>query len=859
MIETAGPGLGRRRRRAPARSPRCAAPARAPTRSSSPPTTTARASSSATRRSRSCAATRSSAIPTTSPRRRRGEARRQAAAARPRPSLRPPPRADDGDPHVKPMLPAGSSTVTSACATRRSRPTRSRPLSPSPPRVDFNLAEAAHSRQDIDLIWGAVLTRFISLASYRYGSDYLSVGRVQTPTLRLVVDRELERRAFVPVPYWEIKADARARRRASSRWRTPRAASTRSTRPRPRSPAPRPRRPSSPPTRRSRARCAPPAPFNTTALMSAAAARRRLAGARHARRRVALPRRSHQLPAHRQHRLSARRLDLRGSLLRTRAAWSRSAEVAARLAGAGASSSPRRGKKRTTDHPPVYPVGVPVQGAQRRPRQGLRPRRAPLPGHAAAGGRHRGPAPRRAHRRASRSWPAAAGSPTRASCASTRSTARQARQAAAAVRRRRRVHRARGAQREQRDPAAVALQPEHAHREDGRARPGHQGDAGRHDPASLRPQLRARQPRRADRARHRPHRGLRRRSAGGADGHLLRRDDGPARAPHGRHQRGRAARATRSSPRARRCSSRPGSSSTATSSDIRDRIKSGVREDRDEGLVLGVCKNCGGQLKVLRGKTGKRFVACVGKEGESRRRGEGPDGKPPRPGCGQTFPLPQRGTIMPTGTTCAECGWPEIKVTGAGGRGRPWTLCLDMDCPSKEKYRAAQAATVVIPATLHRCRVRGGRRERPRPTGACSSPSKASTAAARPRRRPFSASASPPRPPGRLRRAPRGPSCASPAARRPAKPSATLLLHEPGTPSPPGRRRCSTPRRAPSSSSRCCCPQLDAGRLLVLDRYVDSSLAYQGTPAGSASSACWPSTRRATARPAARPHVRPRR
>ncbi len=50
----------------------------------------------------------------------------------------------------------------------------------------------------------------MSLVSYRYGADYLSIGRVQTPTLRLVVDRELERRAFVPVPYWEIKADLEA-------------------------------------------------------------------------------------------------------------------------------------------------------------------------------------------------------------------------------------------------------------------------------------------------------------------------------------------------------------------------------------------------------------------------------------------------------------------------------------------------------------------------------------------------------------------------------------------------------------------------------------------------------------------------
>jgi DNA topoisomerase-1 len=125
---------------------------------------------------------------------------------------------------------------------------------------------------------------------------------------------------------------------------------------------------------------------------------------------------------------------------------------------------------------------------------------------------------------------------------------------------------------------------------------------------------------------------------------------------------------------------------------IRDRIRGAARED----LTLGVCKNCGGQLRVLRGKTGKRFAACVGK-GEPAPEAEGaPDDAAttdaavarPRRGCGQTFPLPQRGTIVPTGKTCAECGWPEIKVTGASGRGRPWVLCIDIDCPSKEKYRA---------------------------------------------------------------------------------------------------------------------------------------------------------------------------
>src|SRR6185295_15144845 len=59
------------------------------------------------------------------------------------------------------------------------------------------LARAGEARQDIDLIWGATLTRFVSLATGRLGSQFLSVGRVQSPTLAIVVERELERRAHV--------------------------------------------------------------------------------------------------------------------------------------------------------------------------------------------------------------------------------------------------------------------------------------------------------------------------------------------------------------------------------------------------------------------------------------------------------------------------------------------------------------------------------------------------------------------------------------------------------------------------------------------------------------------------------------
>jgi DNA topoisomerase-1 len=73
--------------------------------------------------------------------------------------------------------------------------------------LDFALAAAGEARQSIDLMWGASLTRFISLAARRGGQNILSVGRVQTPTLTMIVDREKEIEAFVPEKYWQLALD----------------------------------------------------------------------------------------------------------------------------------------------------------------------------------------------------------------------------------------------------------------------------------------------------------------------------------------------------------------------------------------------------------------------------------------------------------------------------------------------------------------------------------------------------------------------------------------------------------------------------------------------------------------------------
>ena len=76
--------------------------------------------------------------------------------------------------------------------------------------VDRALAEAAESRQEIDLVWGALLTRYLSLTAGQSGSGFLSAGRVQTPTLALLVTRDQEIKEFVPEPFWTLEATGAA-------------------------------------------------------------------------------------------------------------------------------------------------------------------------------------------------------------------------------------------------------------------------------------------------------------------------------------------------------------------------------------------------------------------------------------------------------------------------------------------------------------------------------------------------------------------------------------------------------------------------------------------------------------------------
>lgn len=69
-------------------------------------------------------------------------------------------------------------------------------------QVDMKLVDAAKVRRFMDRLVGYRTTNFAR--SWRLKS----MGRVQTPTLGFVVERELEREAFTPTPYFSVKAEA---------------------------------------------------------------------------------------------------------------------------------------------------------------------------------------------------------------------------------------------------------------------------------------------------------------------------------------------------------------------------------------------------------------------------------------------------------------------------------------------------------------------------------------------------------------------------------------------------------------------------------------------------------------------------
>ncbi len=71
-----------------------------------------------------------------------------------------------------------------------------------PREIDQRLVDAQQARRGIDRLVGYPVSQLV-WKKIRYG---LSAGRVQSPALRLVVEREREIRGFTPVEYWSVEA-----------------------------------------------------------------------------------------------------------------------------------------------------------------------------------------------------------------------------------------------------------------------------------------------------------------------------------------------------------------------------------------------------------------------------------------------------------------------------------------------------------------------------------------------------------------------------------------------------------------------------------------------------------------------------
>ncbi|OFW57626.1 MAG: DNA topoisomerase I [Candidatus Solincola sediminis] len=517
----------------------------------------------------------------------------------------------------------------------------------------YDLASAGEARQDIDLIWGASLTRFISLASTRLGKYFLSAGRVQSPTLALIVDREKERKAFVPTPFWTLKincikegetfqavhakerflVEKEARDAFSHLQDTALMREVKIT-------------------ERS---VRPPIPFNTTGFLTTAAslgfsAARAMSVAENLYMNgyISYPRTDNTVyPAS---------LELREILQEV----SKSPDFAQSCAMLLKQDklTPTRGKKETTDHPPIHPTAAAFRGklsnqewriyelvvrrfmATLAPAAVVQSIRADL---------DCGPEPfiARGNRIAFEGWYR---------------------------------HYPYGVKKEVILPAletgdVVAVEDPPELKESETQPPARYGQGKlieKMEELGLGTKS----------TRHSIIESLYQRGyiygdpivpteTGISVTEALRKFAGVISSPEMTAQLENDMDAIAEGKetqlqvlgKSRDILSEVMNHLETSKEEVAAEIRNGIKGDR----ILGACPSCGSNLRMVKAKKSKkRFVGCSN-----------------YPECTTTYPLPQTGTVTPTGEVCQDCGSPKVRVLNKGRK--PWTFCLDPDCPTKKK------------------------------------------------------------------------------------------------------------------------------------------------------------------------------
>jgi DNA topoisomerase-1 len=106
--------------------------------------------------------------------------------------------------------------------------------------------------------------------------------------------------------------------------------------------------------------------------------------------------------------------------------------------------------------------------------------------------------------------------------------------------------------------------------------------------------------------------------------------------------------------------------------EIRDVLYDGLRGDK----LIGKCPSCGKDLLVRKSKKGGRFIGCDG-----------------YPECNFILPLPRMGTVVVTDKSCEKHGISHIKIVNGGSK--PW----DLGCPqcNYEEWQKKNAEKKITP------------------------------------------------------------------------------------------------------------------------------------------------------------------
>ena len=101
--------------------------------------------------------------------------------------------------------------------------------------------------------------------------------------------------------------------------------------------------------------------------------------------------------------------------------------------------------------------------------------------------------------------------------------------------------------------------------------------------------------------------------------------------------------------------------------EIGDEIKVAIRKHN----TIGKCPRDQGDIIVKSSRAGKRFAGCIN-----------------YPECEQSYPLPQYGRLEAMGVVCPRCPSPMVRVYSKGRR--PWEVCVNLHCPTRLERLAAQ-------------------------------------------------------------------------------------------------------------------------------------------------------------------------